>query len=109
MAAVAGEGTLVPRALVAVTEKVYWSPLVRPGTVHVSVGPSVPTTVNGQVSRPAPPLLGSFEGEETSVAVTRYDWVGEPSLKAGVQETSAWPLSDVGTTFTGKSGAPGGM
>ena len=52
MAAVAGDGTLVASALVAVTWKVYWSPLVRPGTVHESVGPSVPVTVSVHVSRP---------------------------------------------------------
>ena len=45
MAVVAGDGTLVANALVAVTWKVYWSPLVRPGTVHESLGPSVPVTV----------------------------------------------------------------
>src|ERR1700722_4812494 len=87
IAAVAGDGTLVASALVAVTWKVYWSPLVRPGTVHESVGPSVPVTVSVHVSRPWPPLLGSFDDEDTSVAVTVYDWVGDPSLNPGVQLT----------------------
>ena len=85
-----GEGALVPRPFVALTVKVYVTPLLRPPT---SACVTFPATV-----AIAPPGATTIE----------YDVMAEPPVQAGAdQDTAATPSPAAATTWSGGDGGPG--
>jgi hypothetical protein len=87
----AADAAPVPIAFVAVTVKVYMSPLVKPVT---TIGPADPVAV-------CPPLPGVV----VSVAVTVYPVITEPpSLAGAVNTTEACPSPAVAETPVGTPG-----
>jgi hypothetical protein len=89
----AGDAEPVPSELVAVTLKVYESPLLRPITVQVS-GPVVHVQV-------CPP----FAEEVESAAVTVYSVMfAPPGLVGALQVTVAEASATVATTLRGAPG-----